>query len=327
MTVSEQLGRVAGPGGMEPPPDGLGLLHEEGRSLWGTWRGERLFRYVYQPWDAQIESPRPYFHPVRTLGGELATIYRPHDHVWHKGIAWSLCVVNDENFWGGPTYVRDRGYQQLPNNGSMRHERFERIGLRDGVLRVDERLTWTTEAGQDWISELRGLGVAALPEAGAWRLSFSSQMLNTSGHSLSFGSPTTHGRENAGYSGLMWRGPRSFTGGQVITPDGPGGDEQMGRRGPWLAFTGRHDGDGTASTVLFRDDPGNYCAPTEWFVRSTPFGCICPAPFFSSEYSLAAGETLALRYDVFIADGALGTDDCQRLADRAAAGDLLEHRP
>src|SRR5690606_4112217 len=85
-----------------------------------------LVRYVYAPIEPQVESPRPYFHPVHTLDGQLVTLYRPHDHVWHKGIAWSLPNVErlgeppeHENFWGGVTYLRDLGYQQLPNNGSM----------------------------------------------------------------------------------------------------------------------------------------------------------------------------------------------------------------
>jgi hypothetical protein len=62
------------------------------------WADRELFRYVYLPGDPQVESPRPYFHLVRTLRGHLVTIYRPHDHIWHKGIALSLPHVGEENF-------------------------------------------------------------------------------------------------------------------------------------------------------------------------------------------------------------------------------------
>src|SRR5688572_17400723 len=61
---------------------------------------QELFSYVYQPDSPQLESPRPYFHPVHTLGGQPVTLFRPEDHVWHKGIAWSLPNVGTENFWG-----------------------------------------------------------------------------------------------------------------------------------------------------------------------------------------------------------------------------------
>src|SRR5882762_4515694 len=104
---------------------GLTLTDEDGRALRISYGEAELLRYVYRPWDDQLESPRPYFHPVRTLGGNLVTLYRPHDHVWHKGIAWSLPNVGPANFWGGPTFLRDGGYQQLANNGAMRHREFE----------------------------------------------------------------------------------------------------------------------------------------------------------------------------------------------------------
>ncbi len=74
------------------------LAHGDG-SVRGSWQGSELFRYVYQPPDPVIESPRPYFHPVKTLGGDLVSLQRPHDHAWHKGIAWSLSNVGPANFW------------------------------------------------------------------------------------------------------------------------------------------------------------------------------------------------------------------------------------
>ena len=49
------------------------------------------------------------------------SLFRPHDHVWHKGIAWSLPHVGEHNFWGGPTYVHGSSYVQLDNNGSAVH--------------------------------------------------------------------------------------------------------------------------------------------------------------------------------------------------------------
>ena len=55
------------------------------------------------------------------MAGDVVSLFRPHDHVWHKGIAWALPVVGDENFWGGPTYVHGRFYVQLPNNGVQGH--------------------------------------------------------------------------------------------------------------------------------------------------------------------------------------------------------------
>lgn len=289
------------------------LAHGDG-SVRGSWQGSELFRYVYRPPDPVAESPRPYFHPVKTLGGDLVSLYRPHDHAWHKGIAWSLSNVGPANFWGGPSWIRGEGYRQLGNNGRMRHEGFDTLTADGEVLRIDERLSWVTQQGGTWLEEQRRIRASVRPEGDAWQLSFATTMRNVTGHVIRIGSPTTEGRPDAGYSGLFWRGPRSFSGGTVLTQDGPGGDELMGWRGPWLGFAGRHDGHGRWSTLLFCDQPENFAAPTPWFVRTSVFACAGPAPFFSREYPLEAGEALTLGYDVLIADGQLDVARCEALA-------------
>jgi hypothetical protein len=297
------------------------LRHGE-KALAASWDDAELFRYVYEPDDPQLESPRPYFHPVRTLRGDVVSLYRPHDHVWHKGIALSLPNVGQENFWGGPTF-RAGEYIQVHNDGSMRHESFD-VGIgKDDTVRLDERLTWVTEAGETPITEHRRIGAAAWPAESAWWLAFETTLTNVSGADIMIGSPTTEGRPDAGYGGLFWRGPRSFTGGLVVTPSGTGGDEVMGASGRWLGFTGQHDGHGRWSTLVFRDAGASFNHPGQWFVRTTPYACVCPAPFYETEYVFGAGSSLTLRYDVAIADGELGPEGCAALVSRAAANDLL----
>jgi hypothetical protein len=298
----------------------LSLTRGHGSWVSCRWRGTELFRYCYRPGEPEVESPRPYFHPVRTLRGDVVSLYRPHDHVWHKGIAWSLCEVGGLNFWGGPSFRGDRGYVQLDNNGTQRHDRFTRVSVGDNTLAMDERLSWITPRGETWISETRTITVGVLPDQQAWRLGFATTMLNLSGDVIPLGSATTQGRENAGYSGLFWRGPRSFSGGTALTDKGPGGDELMGVRAPWLAYTGRHDGSGRDSTLVFADHPENFCHPSEWFVRTSVYACLCPAPFFTQEYPLQAGQDLTLVYNVIVADGALDEAGCAALIAGLPAG-------
>ena len=146
-----------------------------------------------------------------------------------------------------------------------------------------------------------------------------------------FGSPTTAGRPNAGYGGLFWRGPRSFTGGTVITPDGTGGDELMGTRAPWLAFAGRHDERRRASTLVFRDAPANFSYPSQWFVRSTPFAA-CARRRSSRPSSCWPRAEPHLRYDIAVADGELRAAAVRRAAPSArpatcsAAGAVATYR-
>lgn len=303
------------PESTEPAPSGLGLIHEKDRSLRVTVDGREVTRYVYRPWDAQLESPRPYFHPLRTLGGDLVSLYRPHDHVWHKGIAWSLPNVETENFWGGVTYRRGVGYAQFDNDGSMDHEEFDHLSVADDTLRIAERLRWHTQGGEAWFTERRRLAVGLLPQHDAWVLLFETAMTNVRGERISIGSPTTEGRENAGYGGLFWRGPRSFSGGRIHAPGVTGGDELMGTRAPWLGFTGQHDDHGRWSTLAFVDAPDNDERHTQWFARTGIFACVCPAPFFSEEVPVEDGETLTRRYAVVIADGDREPAGVEKLAE------------
>jgi len=281
--------------------------------------GEReLVSYVYRPPEAQLESPRPYWHPVHTLGGELVSRYRPADHVWHKGIAWSLPNVGPANFWGGTTYLPDRGYVQLANNGAMVHREFPEL-IAGGAVRVVQRLSWVTQAGETWFDEHRTFTVSLAGDR-AWMLGFGSRLTNLTTGPVAIGSPTTQGRHNAGYGGLFWRGPESFTGGTVHTPQGTGGDELMGVRAPWLAYRG------PTAMLVFVDGPDNPGHPTQWFVRTHPFAGVCPAPFFSAEVPVPPGGTLALRYAVMVADGDPGPAGAAELAGAGAAALAAEPR-
>ncbi|HEY0621379.1 MAG TPA: PmoA family protein, partial [Kribbella sp.] len=253
----------------------LGCNHAVGRSVQVTAGDTELFTYVYRPADPSLESPRPYLHPMRTLGGDLVSVFRPHDHLWHKGMAWSLPHFGHENFWGGPTFSLANGYEQLDNNGSMDHDRVDDLDVSDDLVRFSHRLSWHTQAGARVVDESRTL-TTRLADDG-WLLGFETSMTNVSGKTIQIGSPTTAGRPNAGYGGLFWRGPRSFTGGTVLAPQGLGRDELRGRRAAWMGFSGKHDEVDRGSTLIIADAIDNPRHPPEWFVRSEDFAAVCPA--------------------------------------------------
>jgi hypothetical protein len=292
----------------------LSISHDERSAFTVHDDDVELFRYTYVPDSPQLESPKPYLHPIRTRSGHPMSLFRPHDHVWHKGIAWSLPVVGDENFWGGPTYVRDQGYVQLPNDGTQAHVRVYAAEVdADGAVRFVHDLEWITEAGARIFTERREITACVLDDD-AWMLTVESAMTNVSASDIAIGSPTTKGRENAGYGGLFWRGPRSFTGGTLVTADGTGsGSDVRGRRHEWMGFAGQHDGVDASSLIVMVDDVANPHHPPQWFARSEEFACLNPAPFFSQEVVVPAGETVVFRYGVGIADA--DAEDAAELAD------------
>ncbi len=282
----------------------LHLTHTYNDALALAYDGQLLFRYIYRPDTPQRESPRPYFHPVHSLAGNLVTIFRPHDHIWHKGISLTIAHLNDQNFWGGNSYRHGQGYIQLPNNGSQRHETWDTIACDGQAFTATERLSWITQAGEHWIDEVRTIALGDLdPAQRYWALDFHTQLTNVWSADLRIGSPTTHGRPMAGYGGLFWRGPRSFLHGDVLAGDDLSGPEVMGQRAPWLAFTGLHDSSAEPSTLLFLDHPANLRYPTQWFVRTEPYACVSFAFMFDEEYVLPPGDMLDLRYRIVIAHG------------------------
>jgi hypothetical protein len=270
------------------PGTGAGLtVHDSGTEVTVLDRtdeggGTELLRYVYRPDTPGLESPKPYLHPMRTRSGRLVSLFRPWDHVWHKGLSWALPVVGEENFWGGPTYVHGKDYVQLDNNGAQLHRRFTGVGTTDGTAMIGHELDWITQGGSRMFTERRTLSVTLMSPT-AWGLVYGTELTNVSGADLALGSPTTRGRDNAGYGGLFWRGPRSFTDGTLVTPSGTGGDELRGQRHPWMAFAGRHDEDDAQSLVLIADAADNPRHPPQWYARTEACGCLNTAPFFSQD--------------------------------------------
>ncbi|WP_022882811.1 DUF6807 domain-containing protein [Gryllotalpicola ginsengisoli] len=304
----------------------LSLVHEIGSQVRLSAADVELFRYVYRPTEAQFESPRPYVHPVRTPGGRLVTVFRPHDHVWHKGITLSLPNFGPDNFWGGPTYTRAvGGYSNLGNNGSMDHAEVLAAEVEGERATFTHRLVWHREPrageaeGSAVVEEVRTLRAVLAPAAEAWVLGWTSELTNISGETIAIGSPTTEGRENAGYGGVFWRGPRSFTGGYMVGANGVEGEELRGTEAPWAGFSGKHDEVDGASTVVFVDFGHGGALPTKWFARSDPFACLNPAPFFDTVHEFAPGATITLDHAVAIADGPSDAERMARLADAASA--------
>ncbi|MFI5664148.1 PmoA family protein [Streptomyces sp. NPDC051684] len=295
---------------MSTASSSLKVTHHQGDRVVvrATATGTDLFSYVYKPDPEAFEARKPYVHPLRTLSGNLVSGYRPNDHRWHKGLQMTASHLSGQNFWGGNCYVHGEGYLPLHDRiGSMRHDGFDAVEAGDDELSLSERLTWIENGGAEWARERRGVRVHAVDaESGSYAVDWSIELTNTraDGEALRFGSPTTAGREMAGYTGLQWRGPRDFTGGKVFGPDAEG--ELMGTQGPWLAFTGEHDDVDGHSTLVFEHAPENAEAihASHWFVRSEPIPTVAFSWAFFEEFALPAGETFRYRYRILVADGA-----------------------
>lgn len=266
--------------------------------------GRPVGRYTTRPELPARLAPRPYLHPVTTLAGTVVTELGPADHPHHLGVGVAVPDVEGHNFWGGRTFVRDRGPTELDNHGAQRHSAFQ---LRDPDGFVEE-LRWVA-AGAELLRERRTVAAVELADS-AWALDFTFSLTNITAQPLSIGSPATNGRPGAAYGGFFWRARKEAAAPRVFTPGREGETEVHGTRADWLALAG------AAWTLVFagvtvatRRDP--------WFVRTEEYPGVGSSLAYDERLPVGPGETVVRRIVTVVADGVLGRDEAAALVRKA----------
>ncbi|WP_460064274.1 DUF6807 domain-containing protein [Streptomyces sp. YKOK-I1] len=268
--------------------------------------GRPVGRYVIRPELPARLSPRPYLHPVTTLAGTQVTELAPADHLHHLGVGVAVPDVEGHNFWGGRTYVRDRGPTELENHGVQHHHSFQ-LSDPDGFV---EELRWVA-SGAELLRERRTVAATALTDT-AWALDFTFSLTNVTGAGLSLGSPATNGRPGAAYGGFFWRARKEDTAPDVFTAHTEGEERVHGGRADWLALAG------TGWTLVFagatdatRRDP--------WFVRTAEYPGVGSSLASAARLPIAPGDTAVRRIVTVVADGRLGRDEAAALVRKAVS--------
>lgn len=266
--------------------------------------GSVVAEYTTHPDLPLSAAPRPYLHPVRTLGGTVVTEVRPDDHPHHLGAGVAVTDLGGRNFWGGRTYVRDQGPTWLDDHGVQRHVAFT---ARD-ASGFAETLLWARPGEDPLVREERV--VRAAPAARGWALEFAFTLHNLTGAPLTVRSSATKGRVGAGYGGFFWRAPKdSAPGLRVFTAEAEGEQRVHGSRAPWLALSCER------WTLLFlqrgadRDGTGH---GDPWFVRVAEYPGVGTA--LAWDTPLEFGRELARAVTVAVVDGPLTTAEAADLA-------------
>ncbi|TMR10134.1 dehydrogenase [Nonomuraea turkmeniaca] len=259
--------------------------------------GTPVAAYELRPDLPATDSPRPYLHGVRTLGGVEVTQVRPEDHVHHLGVGVAISDLGGANFWGGRTYVKDQGPAWLGDHGGQRHLAFTRLDD-DGFV---EQLEWIGPDGRVMASEERT--VVARPVGEAWALDFTFTLTNRTGAPVEINSSATKGRAGAGYGGFFWRAPGTSTARTTLPGDEPA---VHGSRAPWVAMSGT-DPEGRDWTLVFVQD-----ADDAWFVRVEDYPGVGQA--LAWDRPLVVEDTLTRRVVTIVADGRLDHAQTAQLA-------------
>lgn len=264
-----------------------------------TVAGRPVADYVDQPNIDPVRGPRPFLHPVRTLGGVVVTDVLPADHPHHLGVSVAMQDVSGHNLWGGRTYVRGVGYSWLDDHGDIVQTRWRE--------RTDHRLSadlrWRTGDGTTLLTEERVVTARELPgRDDAWVLEIEYTLINPNPRPVTLGSPGTNGRPgNAGYGGFFWRAAPGTP--EVFTAKTEVEAEVNGSFAPWVAL--RESAPQSAYTLIFSGlGEGDH-----WFVRATEYPGVCVALAFTEVRRLAQGDRLRRRHRIVVADGALTVDE------------------
>jgi len=276
----------------------LRLQHEEGRAV-SVFAGDQLlFRYVHVSAQPLKESPKPYLHPLNSLAGDTLTNFRPNDHPWHHGLAFTLTDVSGFNFWGGPTCRPEDGYKWRDNHGEQRHVAWTKLAAAGNAATLAHTLEWHTPKGVLFREE-RTLGVTANFDTQTWALHWQARLVNVSGRELSLGNPHSFGgKPGSHYTGLTFRGARELLDDhldptiKIIAEGGREGLEAVhGAAARWMEWHGQLDE--TLRRVIIRFE--NNSGPLHWFVRRNGY----PLAAFPVQFdqNLAVPASAALEID------------------------------
>ncbi|WP_342371735.1 PmoA family protein [Propioniciclava soli] len=251
-----------------------------------------------------LSSPRPYLHPIRTLGGVIVSDTHPVDHDWHCGLSLTMQDVNGVNFWGGRTYVRGRGYTWLGDQGRIEH----RAWLERTPGRLREELAWVgpiLEPLEDAIDpvEVRETRELTWTQADdrTWLLDADLALDAVTPDRITLGGPGTNGRTDAGYGGWQLRLRRSDDV-RITSPLGEGAEAVYGQAAAWVAW--RSTFIGRPVTLAMAHLDADAAASDRWFVRHGEFDGIGTALAWSDELTLPVRR----RYRLVVADGHLTED-------------------
>ncbi|WP_420370414.1 PmoA family protein [Curtobacterium sp. L1-20] len=235
-------------------------------------------------------SPRPYLHPVRTLGGTTVSDHHPPDHDWHCGVGVALPDVDGVNCWGGGTYVQGEGYVQRDDHGSavVRH-----AAQRGSALA--QQIEWLAPDGAVVLHEDRSLAWG--PAGTGWEMAWSSSFRAPGDDPVRLGSPGSNGRVGAGYGGFSWRFP-GCTEVLVRTAEAAGEQAVHGSVAPWIEWSAVFGG-GPATIrleAIGHRDP--------WFVRVAEYPAIGSSLAWREVAVVRPGAPFVRSFRAVVRDGA-----------------------
>jgi len=245
--------------------------------------------------------PKPAIHPLYSPTGVLLSGFEMSDHVWHRGLWFTIKFVNGENFWEEtPPF----GVQQ-----SVSQPVCELIN--DRHVRLNHHLSWTSASTGPVIDERRTVDFYVGDDS-VHTIDWTSRLRAQKNLTLDRTPYTTWG----GYGGLAFRGSRELQDVSYLLPDGKSVASLVGQSHEWTVLQAVADGGVKRRVSIgFIDHPSNPRTPTPWYNKSGNGYTFANASFlFHEPLPVDSNTTLSLSYRVLMRDGSWTAPEFAQLA-------------
>ena len=245
---------------------------------------------------------KPYFHPLKVNNTNL-TCVSPPDHPWHLGLWFSWKYINGVNYW---EYTNDykspeTGYQ---SEGVTEITKKSIVTNPDFSADIRLKISYHPINGKAVLSENRSTHVSPPVEDGSYYIDEEYYFRTETDSVILDRTPLTGepgGQSWGGYAGLSIRFNQDFTTPEVVIPaDTSGHGKGYWRYMGFNSLTG-----GKAGIAMFQH-PQFTTSSTGWYVINdpkVPFYYYSPAVLFDKKIILRKGETLQLKYRIWVLPG------------------------
>ena len=301
-TAEELAEAPAPPPGVLKRPDGWAWVEAPGKFVGLLGPNGFLWQFHFDP-----TQHLPYFDPVATVDGRSLTLNSPADHAWHHALWFAWKFINGLNYW-----ETDKATGQSAGRTAWTGAQ---VATRpDRTARIEMALAYhpADAAGKPVLTEKRVMDVSAPDSAGVywidWTATFTAGEADVKLDRTPIpGEPD--GKGYGGYAGLSVRFAADLADRAATSSDGPVTLEGTAYRGKHTAmdYSGVIGGEPAGIAIL--DHPKNLNAPTPWWlIIGKPMSYYSPAVLCYGPHTLAAGESLTLRYRVLVHPGRWDAD-------------------
>ncbi|TFG49216.1 MAG: hypothetical protein E4H40_03345 [Candidatus Brocadiia bacterium] len=240
------------------------------------------------------QQGQPYFHPLSSNDGTELTALRPKDHPWHRGLWFSWKYINGVNYWD----------PEIPP-GQTDVINFESRLNKDYSAEIEMSISYHPPQESAVLTEKRFIAAAAPDKNGCYYIDWFT--IFTAGDNNVLLDRTAlpgekGGKSYGGYGGLSLRMAEYTKSWHFVGSEGPLEPESRGSYARWVDFSGKIANGQTAGVTIF-DYPENPSHPSSWWLSgSMPF--FSPAVLIHKPLTLSAGQSLTLRYRIYVHTGA-----------------------